>query len=191
MRDLFTGAAARTRLSYVTMVLAVAPIIAPTLGGWALLLAGWRSIYGFLGVAGVALTTAVALGLEETRPRAAAPAAARAGVLAGFGRMLRHRPAIACALANALNFGALFAFVSGSPLVLMGSLGLSAATYGLLFAITSGGIMAGARCSMPGSQRACHRSMQRPYAVALADLAACGGGTGRHHRRQARFRSRR
>ena len=122
------------------MVLSVAPIIAPTLGSWMLLLAGWRAIYGFLGVSGLALLALVVVGLAETRP---VPRNNR-GVLRGYALMVGHRSAMAYAAVNALSFGALFAYVSGSPLVLMAGLGLSAPFYGLLFAITSGGIMAGA-----------------------------------------------
>lgn len=140
VRDVFSGETARKRLSYVTMVLAVAPVIAPTLGGWALLLAGWRAIFAFLGLAGLALTLAVALALDETRPP---QAGRRLTVVQAFGQMLRHRPAIGFAVAQALNFGALFSFVSGSPLLLMGTLGLSAASYGLVFAVASAGIIAG------------------------------------------------
>jgi DHA1 family bicyclomycin/chloramphenicol resistance-like MFS transporter len=140
-RDLFEGAAARQRFSYVSMVLSVAPVIAPTLGGWTLLLGGWRAIYAVLGLAGLALLLAVFAGLKETRrpPPRMAP-----GVLGGFARMLGHRHAIGYALTNAMGFGALFAYISGSPLVLMGVLGVSAQAFGLLFAMISGGIMVGA-----------------------------------------------
>jgi MFS transporter, DHA1 family, multidrug resistance protein len=167
VRDVFSGPAARTRLSYVTMVLGVAPIIAPTLGSWVLWLVGWRGIYGFLGLAGAALATAVALGLSETRR----PAAVHSGARAGFARMLGHRRAMAYAATNALNFGALFAFVSGSPMVLMDTLGVSAGTYGLLFALTSGGIMAGALTN--GRLSARRASMRLPFRAALlVSLAA-------------------
>jgi DHA1 family bicyclomycin/chloramphenicol resistance-like MFS transporter len=44
----------------------------------------------------------------------------------------------------ALNFAALFAYVSASSLVLIGLLGISQRAYGLLFAATSGGLMLGA-----------------------------------------------
>jgi DHA1 family bicyclomycin/chloramphenicol resistance-like MFS transporter len=163
-RDLFEGAAARQRLSYVAMVLSVAPVIAPTLGGWALLLGGWRAIYAFLGVAGAALSLAVFVGLAETRQRVSAGA----GVLGGFARMLTHRRALGYALTNAMGFGALFAYVSGSPLVLMGRLGVSASLYGLLFALTSLGIMAGAWAN----SRLARDAAASRTALALALLAA-------------------
>ncbi len=163
VRDVFEGAAARTRLSYVSTVLTIAPIIAPTLGSWMLFLAGWRGIFLFLGLAGVALTAAVALLLPETHTPH--PAGARPGLLSGFARMLRHRQAIAYAACQGLSFGGSFAFVSGTPLVLLGTLGVSPGTYGLLFAITSSGILIGALTNARLSRRGVR--MQVPFAVAL------------------------
>jgi len=140
VRDLFEGNAMRTKLSYVTMVLSVAPIIAPTLGGWMLLLGGWRPIYGLLAVAGLLLTSSVAIGLGETRR----PHPARHNLLASYSTVLGHRSCIGFALVNACNFGTLFAYVSGSPALMIGSLGVSTQLYGVLFACTAGGILAGA-----------------------------------------------
>jgi DHA1 family bicyclomycin/chloramphenicol resistance-like MFS transporter len=53
----------------------------------------------------------------------------------------------------ALNFGALFAYVSGSSLVLIGVLGVSKRAYGLLFACTSLGLMVGALTNARLSRR--------------------------------------
>ena len=143
VRDVFAGAAMRAKIAYVTMVLSVAPIIAPTLGGFLLPLGGWRAVYGVLALAGVAILAAVVLGLEETRAQQGSRGGWR-GLLGGYGPVLRHRASTLYGWSNALNFGCLFAYVSGSPLLLMGSMGASTQLFGLLFAITAGGIMLGA-----------------------------------------------
>ena len=62
----------------------------------------------------------------------------------GYARVLRHRVSMGYAAVIALNFGSLFAYVSGSSLVLIGILGVSRRVYGLLFAATSLGLMVGA-----------------------------------------------
>ena len=54
------------------------------------------------------------------------------------------RVSIGYILVVALNFGSLFAYVSGSSLVLIGVLGVSRRVYGLLFAVTALGLMIGA-----------------------------------------------
>ena len=48
IRDLYSGAAAARLLSLVTMIFAIAPAIAPILGGWIVKLSDWRSIFLFL-----------------------------------------------------------------------------------------------------------------------------------------------
>jgi DHA1 family bicyclomycin/chloramphenicol resistance-like MFS transporter len=53
----------------------------------------------------------------------------------------------------ALNFGCLFAYVSGSSLVLIGQLSVSRRLYGVLFAVTSAGLMIGALTSARLSRR--------------------------------------
>lgn len=55
VRDLFEGPQARTKLSYVTVVLNVAPMIAPAVGAALLSIGDWRLIYWALGVAGASL----------------------------------------------------------------------------------------------------------------------------------------
>jgi DHA1 family bicyclomycin/chloramphenicol resistance-like MFS transporter len=139
VRDLFTGMTARVKLSYVAVVVGIAPIIAPSIGALLLAVVGWRAIFGLHAVAGLVLVTAVALGLSETRPSAMA----RPTVLASYVRMLTTRRAIGHAVTNAFSFGCMFSYISGSPLLLMGTLGVSTAHYGMLFACTAASITFG------------------------------------------------
>jgi DHA1 family bicyclomycin/chloramphenicol resistance-like MFS transporter len=144
VRDLFTGVEARVRQSYVNLAAGIAPIIAPTLGVAVATAGGWRAIYGALAAGGAVLLAIAALRLGESladRPRESFEVRR---ALAGYARVLRHRVSVGYALVIALNFGSLFAYVSGSSLVLIGLLGVSRRVYGLLFAVTSFGLMAGA-----------------------------------------------
>lgn len=144
VRDLFTGVEARVRQSYVNLAAGIAPIIAPTLGVAVATLGGWRAIYGALAGGGVVLTTIAALRLGESLPPTTHESFEVRRALAGYERVLRHRLSIGYAAVIALNFGSLFAYVSGSSLVLIGILGVSRRVYGLLFAVTSFGLMVGA-----------------------------------------------
>jgi MFS transporter, DHA1 family, multidrug resistance protein len=170
VRDLFDGAAARQKLSYVAVVLSLAPILAPILGATALAVGGWRAVYGFLGAAGLVLWVIVGMLLPETR----VPSLRPPHLLAGFLRMLLHRRAMSSAVVNALSFGALFAFISGSSPLLMGNFGLPARLYGLLFAVTAVGIMVGAWLN--GRLSTCAISPDRPlFAALFGGLACCLG----------------
>jgi DHA1 family bicyclomycin/chloramphenicol resistance-like MFS transporter len=68
VRDLFDGITARVRLSYVSTVGTLAPMIAPTLGALILTHAGWRTIYGTLAVTGFILLAVITFGFEEPCP---------------------------------------------------------------------------------------------------------------------------
>ena len=136
VRDVFSGAAGRAKLSTISMVFSIAPVIAPTLGGAMLLIGSWRAIYATMAGAGLLMTICAAIGLEESR---------RAGPQAtGFyAPVLRQRRTLGYALASALNGSGILAFITGSPLVLMDGMGLSPQRFGVVFAIITAGILGG------------------------------------------------
>jgi DHA1 family bicyclomycin/chloramphenicol resistance-like MFS transporter len=145
IRDVFEGHAAQRRLAVTTIVGNIAPIVAPSLGAGLLGLMGWRSIYGVTALTGVLVIVVVWLGLDETRPPPAAVGGSLVSDLArGYQRVLTHGKAIRHIIVNGLGFGWMFAYVSGSPLVLIGVLHISPVAYAVLFACTGGGIVAGA-----------------------------------------------
>ena len=143
VRDLFEGAAARARLSYVMMVLNVSPIVAPSVGGLLLPLGGWRVIYAAMATAGGMVTLAVLLGLEETNRSPDVTAIRPARLVANFRRALGSAACLGNSVVGGLSMGCLFAYISGSPLILLEIYHLSTQLFGLLFAVTAGGIMAG------------------------------------------------
>src|SRR6476659_5493050 len=144
VRDLFTGVGARVRQSYVNLAAGVAPIIAPTLGVAVATMGGWRAIYGFLAIGGAILLTVATLRLGESLPQRPGGSFEVQRALGGYARVLRHRVSVGYILVVALNFGSLFAYVTGSSLVLIGVLGVSQRMYGLLFAATAFGLVIGA-----------------------------------------------
>jgi DHA1 family bicyclomycin/chloramphenicol resistance-like MFS transporter len=145
VRDLFEGHAAQRRFAVITIVGNIAPIVAPTLGAGLLGLAGWRSIYSVTALAGALLIGVVWFCLNETlRPRPITPGSVVSQLAKGYRRMLTHGVAVRHIVVNGLGFGWMFAYVSGSPLVLIGVLHVSPPTYAALFACTGAGIVAGA-----------------------------------------------
>ena len=143
VRDLFTGREARTKQAYVNMAGGIAPIIAPTLGIFVAGFGGWRAIYGVLAAGGIVLFIAATVRFGETAPMTVQALSVRR-TLANYARVVRHPVSFGNALVVALSFGSLFAFVSGSSLVLIGIMGASQRVYGLLFAVSSLGLVTGA-----------------------------------------------
>jgi DHA1 family bicyclomycin/chloramphenicol resistance-like MFS transporter len=169
VRDLFEGAAARTRLSMVTVVINAAPVVAPTIGALVLAIGNWRLIYGVLAVMGFVVVLAALLAYEESRDPKRRPMPG--GLLAGYRRLAGNRSCVGHALVYGLGFGSAFAYISGSSLVLIGLYHVSPTAYGLLFACTALGIMAGAALNGALSARGIHHLPLLPIGL-LGMIAA-------------------
>ncbi|MGB8602025.1 MAG: multidrug effflux MFS transporter [Rhizomicrobium sp.] len=143
IRDLFEGDAARRRLSYTMMINGLMPLTAPTLGAIILALGNWRSIYGLMVVSGFLLMAGVFFGQPESLRRKNPNALKPSGLIAGYKAVLRHPVSFRASLINAMSFGTMFAFISGSPILLMQVMHLPAAQFALYFAIPVVGTIAG------------------------------------------------
>jgi DHA1 family bicyclomycin/chloramphenicol resistance-like MFS transporter len=144
IRDLFDGEPARTKLSYVAIATMVVPMIAPTAGAALLALGGWRLIHAVLAGVGLLLLLAMLLGFAESARLDPANRMVPSVIARNYLRVLIHPICRGYIIVNAAAFGALFAYVSGSSLFLINVEGLRPEQYGLVFAATSLGIMAGA-----------------------------------------------
>jgi len=144
IRDLFEGQAARTKLSYVTITTMIVPMIAPTAGAALLGLGGWRVIHAVLAGVGLLVLLAMLLGFAESARIDPASRLVLSVIARNYLRVLMHPLCLGYILVNSATFGALFAYVSGSSLFLINVVGLRPLQYGLVFAATSLGIMAGA-----------------------------------------------
>lgn len=133
VRDLYPREQAARVLSYMASAMALAPMVAPIIGGWAFSLWGWRSNFVILALFGLVLLAGVLRLLAETN-RHRDPAALRpARMLQTYGLLLRHRLFLGHVLTMALAFSGLFSFISGSSFVLIGALDLSPRLFGFAF----------------------------------------------------------
>ena len=137
VRDLFTGLAAAKLFSRLMLVIGVAPILAPTVGGVVLTWTSWRGVFVVLTLAGIALMTATALVLPETLPAGARRGGGVLGTLRDYGRLFTDRVYVGLILVAGLAFSALFAYVSGSSFVFQDEFGLSEQQFAFVFAATA------------------------------------------------------
>ncbi|GAB3448150.1 multidrug effflux MFS transporter [Phycicoccus ginsengisoli] len=145
VRDRFEGNAAATMLSRLMLVMGLAPVLAPTLGGAILQRTSWRGVFVLLAIAGVVLVTIAALALRETLPpERRGPLAPRA-VLRTYGSLLRDRTFVGLTLISGLMFATLFSYIGGSSFVLQDIYGLSVAQFGLAFGLNSLGFLTGSQ----------------------------------------------
>jgi DHA1 family bicyclomycin/chloramphenicol resistance-like MFS transporter len=144
VRDLYDGPQAQRLISHITMMFALAPAVAPVLGGWLQLWFGWRSVFAFLVLMSVALWLACWYLLPETLPREQRQSL-HAGYLArSYWRVLTSPAFLLICGALALNFSAFFIYVLSAPVFLMRHLGVSETGFLWLFGPAMSGLMIGA-----------------------------------------------
>jgi DHA1 family bicyclomycin/chloramphenicol resistance-like MFS transporter len=141
VRDLFSGLAAARLLSRLMLVMGVAPVLAPSLGGQVLRATSWRGVFVVLAVAGAVLAAIASIGLPETLPVARRRSARPVATLWTYRDLLADRVFVGLVLVGGLMFAAMFAYVSGSPFVLPGRYGLSSQHYAMVFGINAFGIV--------------------------------------------------
>lgn len=135
VRDLFTGRAAATVLSRLMLVMGIAPVLAPSIGGGILLVGSWRWVFGALAVLGVALLIVAVFALRESLPPERRRSRGVMPVVRTYGQLLRDRQFVVLVLVAALAMSALFAYIAGSSFVLQEEFGLNEQQFAIVFAL--------------------------------------------------------
>jgi DHA1 family bicyclomycin/chloramphenicol resistance-like MFS transporter len=133
VRDLFEGRAAATMLSRLFLVMGVAPVLAPTIGGELLRFTNWRGVFAVLAVYGLAVLALGWFGLRETLPPERRRSGGIGGTLRTYGALFRDRTYVGLILVAGLTMAALFTYVSGSSFVYQRQFGLDEQQFGMLF----------------------------------------------------------
>lgn len=168
VQDLFDGNAARAKRSYVTTIFTAVPILAPALGSVLTDRFGWRSVHGLLAVAGALLLVITWIGVAESRSPDLMPVPPIGG--GGTVRIWKDSPFVCLSVANALSYGCIFAYIAGSPVVIIAQMGLSSAVFAAVFALTAIALAAGAWTS----GRLSRRGIETTLLVNVSLLVAAG-----------------
>ncbi|MXQ12207.1 multidrug effflux MFS transporter [Microvirga makkahensis] len=142
VRDLYGRNQVASMIGYVTMGMAVAPMIAPTIGGVLETLYGWRASFVFLMVFGSLILVVAYWQLRETNHNRDAAGSVRHlmhSYLTLFGSRLFWGYTLSASFVSAV----FFAFVAGAPYVMIELMGRSPAEYGFYFAIVPSGYILG------------------------------------------------
>jgi DHA1 family bicyclomycin/chloramphenicol resistance-like MFS transporter len=168
VRDLYDGADAQRLMSQMTMMFALAPAVAPVIGGWLQTLFGWRMVFAFL----VLMTGLLALAcwklLPETLP-VEKRQSLRPGYLGrSYWRVLTSPAFLFACAALALNFAGFFIYVLSAPVFLMQHLGLPETAFLWLFGPAMGGLLCGSWLSgRLAGKLSLSRSIALGYAVMI------------------------
>jgi DHA1 family bicyclomycin/chloramphenicol resistance-like MFS transporter len=143
VRDLYDGPPAQRLMSQITMMFALAPAIAPVIGGWLQSWFGWRSVFAFLVVSTAALWLACWKLLPETLAPEKRQSLRPAYLGAAYWKVMTSPPFLLACAAVSLNFAGFFIYVLSAPVFLMTHLGVPETGFLWLFGPAMGGLMFG------------------------------------------------
>ncbi len=143
VRDRFNHTETARMLSLLTLVMGLAPILAPLLGGFLLNLGGWRVNFWVQMAFGLSVGAATFFRLKESRSEETAAHARSETPLRAYVSLLGQGRLVGYALAGALNGAALFTYVSASPDLLIKTYGITPQAFGWVFGLNAIGIIGG------------------------------------------------
>jgi DHA1 family bicyclomycin/chloramphenicol resistance-like MFS transporter len=147
IRDMFPPAQAQKVMSQVTIYFGVAPAVAPIIGGWLFVHAGWHAIFWFLTAVGAVLFAANARLLPETLHHDHRQPFRARNLLAGYAQLGASPRFLLLALASGVPFNGMFLYVLSAPEFLGTHLQLAPTQFFWFFILSIGGIMGGAWAS--------------------------------------------
>lgn len=142
IRDLWAGNRAARAMSFVMMVTAFAPMVAPLIGGQIFLYAGWRAIFWLMFAFGAALMLLVILRLPETNDADRRADLSLGGYFRRYFTVLGSRRAWSYLLCGGLSYATLFAYLTGSPFVYIAIFHVDPQYFGFFFGLNAVGLAA-------------------------------------------------
>ena len=144
VRDLFPPDELPRVFAAIMLVFGVSPLIAPFAGGYVLLWFGWRAIFWAQAGFGVLALAAAFFRLKESHGGAHRPLHPLI-ILRDYAVLLVDRRFVGFVLAGSLSNAGLFAYLTGSPRVLIDLFHVPAQHFGWFFGANSLGFMAAAQ----------------------------------------------
>lgn len=169
VRDRFDHTETARMLSLMMLIMGLAPILAPLLGGLLLVVSGWRALFGVMAGFGALLGVAVLLRMEESRSAETAAHARAEHPIRAYFELFKQRRLAGYGLAGALNGATIFTYVASSPDLLIRTYGISPQAFGWVFGINGVAIIGAAQIN-----RRVLRRLTPDQVLARASLVAVG-----------------
>ena len=171
VRDRFAYSEVLHIFSLLSLVMGVAPILAPLLGGWVLIVGGWRWIFWFQVIFGSVVALAAFVLLKESRSEATATQARGETPLASYLALLRQPRLMGFVLTGAFSGAALFTYIAASPDILIGVFHVPPSQFGLFFGANAIGLIGATQINARLARR-----IRFEVILSWANLVVFGGG---------------
>lgn len=145
VRDIFGATRAARALSLIAMLMALAPAVAPTLGGAMLIVLPWSSIFVFLAAYGGLVVLVTHRYLPESLP--AKQSLHPAAIFRNYAELLADPQYLTVTVASGLCYAAMLTYLACSSFVYIEMLGVPVEYYGLIFLTTVLGYTGGSAIS--------------------------------------------
>ena len=145
VRDLFPVSEIAKIFSILMLIVGVAPILAPTIGGWVLTVSSWRTIFYFLTAFSFILIVCVFFFLPESKNPNRAKSLKAKDVLKDYADVFQEKTFLYYALASSIAMAGMFAYISGSPFVFMKFHSFTEQQYGWVFGGNAMGFIIGSQ----------------------------------------------
>ncbi len=140
VNDKFELHEAAAMFALMMVVGSLAPMLAPTFGGFVLEFFPWQAIFTILFALGILLFIFIFFGLDESAEIKSDAAISIAAVARDYGEILRNKEFMRYTLGFAVAMSALFAYITGSSFIFLDYYGLSERTFGAVFGINALGM---------------------------------------------------
>lgn len=145
VRDVYSGNEIAKTFSQLVLVMGVAPIIAPTIGGFINSWLGWRWVFGMMVLIALANLALIIFLLPETKGPDTDISLKPRNIWLEYKKVLKHKSFVLYAIAGSFAYAGLFAYLTGSPAEFMERLGFSDTQYGWAFAFNASGFILGSQ----------------------------------------------
>ncbi len=135
MRDCYSKEEFSRMMSFVMLVTTIAPLLAPIVGGWLLLLSSWHAIFWSISVAALVTTVMVVTQIKETLPADRRQKFQLRVTLINFLSLVRHKRVFSYMLASGFSFAGMFSFLNAGPFVYIELNHISPQNFGYYFAL--------------------------------------------------------
>ena len=170
VRDLSEGQAAAIMMSRLVLVMGVAPILAPTIGGAILAFAHWRVIFWLLTVYGTACVITAWKVLPETLPPERRSRLSLTGQAARYLMIVREKTFLTHAMIGGCSTFCMFAYLSGCSPVFEDGFGLNPSEFALIFGLCAVSLVI---CSQLNARMLPHFGLSRMLTM-IARVSFCG-----------------
>lgn len=139
VRDLYQPHESAKVFSMIILIMGVAPILAPVIGGFMMTQYGWRSIFWLLTILSFVTLIAITIFLKESK--GPDPEIKLSRSFHVYLEVLKDTTFLTYVFPLSFIYAGMFAYITGSPFVFIEHFGFSPSSYSILFGVNAAGLI--------------------------------------------------